>query len=58
MNNTLLTLDIVKAHNADLIKAAKRHRLAKQSVRRVVGKTPEKVHNVRRTSHSDETSMT
>ncbi|GAA2000501.1 hypothetical protein [Catenulispora subtropica] len=58
MNNTLFTLDIAKSRNTDLIKAAKRHRLAKQSARRVEGKSPDKVHSVRRSSHSDETAMT
>lgn len=58
MNNTLFTLDIAKSRNADLIKAAKRYRLAKQSARRTQGKSPDTVHSVRRASQSDETAMT
>ena len=57
-NNTLFTLDIAKSRNADLIKAAKRYRLAKQSTHRPEGKSRDKVHSVRRSSHSDETAMT
>ncbi|NUR57908.1 MAG: hypothetical protein HOV87_04280 [Catenulispora sp.] len=57
MNNTLFTIDLAKSHNADLIQAAKRYRLAK-SARYARGKTPDKVHTVRRSSHSDETPVT
>ena len=58
MNNTLFTLDIAKTRNAELIKAAKRYRLAKQSAHHAQGKSPDKVHSVRRSSHSDETPVT
>ncbi|NUP53601.1 MAG: hypothetical protein HOW97_40710 [Catenulispora sp.] len=58
MNNTLFTLDIAKSHTDDLVTAAKRYRLAKLSARRAQGKSPDKVHTVRRSSHSDETPVT
>ncbi|GAA2012194.1 hypothetical protein GCM10009839_03100 [Catenulispora yoronensis] len=58
MNNTLFTLDIAKSRNADLILAAKRYRLAKLTARHARGKSPDKVHSVRRSAHSDETPMT
>lgn len=58
MNNTLFTLDIAKSRNDEMIKTAKRYRLAKESARRAQDKSERKVHFVRRTSHSDETPMT
>ena len=58
MNNTLFTLDIAKSRNTELIKAAKRHRLAKEFARQAQNKHGHKGHFGRRTSHSDETPMT
>jgi len=58
MNNTLFTLDIAKSRNTELIKAAKRYRLAKEFARRTQDKSGHKGHSGRRTSHSDETPMT
>ena len=58
MNNTLFTLDIAKSRNTELIKAAKRYRLAKETVRRAHDKPGHKKHSARRGSHSDETPMT
>jgi hypothetical protein len=58
MNDTLFTLEIAKTRNAEFIRAAKRYRLAKQSARHGQGKSPDKVHSVRRSSHSDETPVT
>ncbi|MFL6110177.1 MAG: hypothetical protein ACJ786_02320 [Catenulispora sp.] len=58
MNNTVFTLDIAKSRNTELIKAAKRYRLAKETARGAQNKPDHKGHSGRRTSHSDETPMT
>ena len=57
LNNTVFNLDLAKSHNADLLQAARNYRLAK-SARHARRKTPDKVHTVRRSSHSDETPVT